>query len=61
MTIKELRENIDKIDDNNLEYLLKDLFDYGNRGIFDFNEALEIFDIEDFISIPYELVEESEE
>ena len=60
MTIKELRDNIDKIDDDNLWNLSYDLFYYGNARIYDFNETLEMLDITDYIPIPYEVCEEND-
>lgn len=57
MTIKELRDNIDKIDDENLERLLVDIFRYGKDNIYYFSESLKKIIITDYTPIPYSVVE----
>ena len=57
MTIKELRDNIDKIDDENLENLLVDIFRYGRDDIYYFSESLKDIVITDYTPIPYSVVE----
>ena len=59
MTIKELRDNIDKIDDDNLENLLRDFYDFGTYGSL-FVNAIKNIDITDYIPIPYSVVESEE-
>ena len=59
MTIKELRDNINKINDENLENLLRDFYDFGTYGSL-FVNAIKNIDITDYIPIPYEVCEESE-
>jgi hypothetical protein len=59
MTIKELRDNIDKIDDGNLENLLRDFYDFGTYGSL-FVNAIKNIDITDYIPIPYEVCEEND-
>ena len=41
MEIKELRDSIDKIDDENLEMLLMDIFNCGSYDIYNFDEILQ--------------------
>ena len=60
MTIKELRDNIDKIDDENLEMLLMDIFNCGSYDIDDFDETLQDILITDYMPIPYSVVESEE-
>ena len=60
MEIKELRDNIDKIDDGNLERLLVDIFRYGRDDIYYFRESLKDIDITDYMPIPYSVVESEE-
>lgn len=60
MTIKELRDNIDKIDDENLENLLVDIFRYGRDDIYYFSASLKKIIITDYMSIPYSVVESEE-
>lgn len=60
MTIKELRDNIDKIDDESLESLLVDIFRYGRDNIYYFSESLKEIIITDYTPIPYSVVEEEE-
>lgn len=60
MTIKELRNNIDKIDDGNLEMLLMDIFNCGSYDIYDFDETLQDIIITDYMPIPYSVVESEE-
>lgn len=63
MEIKELRDNIDKIDDENLKKLLKDIFQYGRRDdiyYYYFSESLKNIDITDYMPIPYSIVESEE-
>ena len=60
MTIKELRDNIDKIDDVNLKALLMDIFLYGRDDFYCFSELLYNIDITDYIPIPYEVCESEE-
>ena len=57
MTIKELRDNIDKIDDENLESLLADIFRYGRDNIYYFSESLKDIVITDYTPILYSVVE----
>ena len=59
MTIKELRDNIDKIDDKSLENLLRDFYDFGACGGLFVNDIKNI-DITDYIPIPYEVCEEND-
>ena len=59
MTIKELRDNIDKIDDDNLENLLRDFYDFGTYGSL-FVNAIKNIDITDYIPISYSVVESEE-
>ena len=60
MTIKELRDSIDKIDDRNLENLLRDFYDFGTYGSL-FVDAINNIDIKDYIPIPYEVCESEEQ
>ena len=60
MTIKELRDNIDTIDDENLEGLLMDIFQYGKDYVYYFSDSLDKIDITDYIPIPYEVCEEND-
>ena len=48
MKIKDLRSNIDKMTDDNIRDLLSDIFYYGNTRKYDFNETLDMIDLEDF-------------
>ena len=59
MTIKELRDNIDKIDDDNLENLLRDFYDFGTYGSL-FVNAIKNIDITDYIPLSYSVVESEE-
>ena len=59
MTIKELRDNIDKIDDDNLWNLLRDFYDFGACGGLFVNDIKNI-DITDYIPISYEVCESEE-
>ena len=67
MTIKELRENIDKIDDGNLDNLLKDMYEFGASDGYngyrynDYERILKDIDITDYIPIPYEVCESGEQ
>ena len=56
MTIKELRDSIDKIDDENLESLLVDIFRYGRDNIYYFSESLKDIVIADYMPIPYSIL-----
>ena len=60
MTIKELRDNIDKIDDENLAMLLMDIFNCGSYDIYNFDETLQDILITDYMPIPYSVVESEE-
>ena len=62
MTIKELRDNIDKIDDENLYNLLGDIFRFGQEDMYEggLYSALKYVDIADYIPIPYSVVESEE-
>ena len=59
MSIKELREYIVKIDDDTLEILLRDFYDFGTYGSL-FVDAINNIDIKDYIPIPYEVCEEND-
>ena len=68
MTIKELRDSIDKIDDGNLERLLQDIYDNGVNDGYYFGkeenigskESFRNIIIADYMSIPYSVVESEE-
>ena len=48
MKIEDLISNIDKMTDDNIRDLLSDIFYYGNTRIYDFNEILDMIELEDF-------------
>lgn len=48
MRIENLRDNINKMTDDNIRDLLSDIFYYGNTRIYDFNKTLDMIDLEDF-------------
>ena len=68
MTIKELRDDIDKIDDENLERLLQDIYDngvndgyyFGKEETLGSKESFRDIVITDYMPIPYSFVESEE-